>query len=72
MGFPFHLAGGNRIGGCFFVGADAFMESLADRQVVDIIIAGYGMILALQRAQVELVAALGVTNPAVITWEDTF
>lgn len=54
------------------MGADAFMESLADRQVVDIIIAGYGMILALQRAQVELVAALGVTNPAVITWEDTF
>lgn len=47
--------------------ADVPLEPPADRQVVDVLVAPDLVIFALQRAEVELVAAPGVANPTVVT-----
>lgn len=67
-----HLAGGDSIGAGVYVGADVSLQPPADRQVVDVFIAPDGVIFTLQGAQVELVAAPGITNPTVVAWEDKF
>lgn len=66
-----HLTGGDRLAAGVFAGANVSLEPPADRQVVDVFIVPDRVISPLQRAQVELVASFGVTNPTVVTWRRT-
>lgn len=66
-----HLAGRNRSCAGVTMGADIPGEAPTDRQVVDVLVAPDRVVLTLQGAQVELVAAPGVSNPAVVACNHT-
>lgn len=66
----FHLAGRHCTAGVA-VGADLLGEAPADRQVVDVLVVPDSVVSTLQGTQVELVAAHGVANPAVVACDHT-
>lgn len=66
-----HLAGGGGATAGIAVGADLPGEPPADRQVVHVLVVADLVVSTLQGAQVELVAAPGVVNPAVLACGNT-